>query len=139
MVSAEYSLWFLIGGIVILLFSSGLQSFWEFGRQARPDFRPALFETYWGHVILVGWVVLLLIGGVLLLMAEPIVALVAVAVYWLLLPLSVGPRVRRRALPPWDDLKAELEKEGFNEHNYWRRGDWWKAERKSKPTAKRDS
>lgn len=137
MIYPEYSMWFMIAGIVILIFSSALESYWEFGRQVRPDLRPAHFETSWRHVILAGWILLLLVAGVLLLMAEPIVALVAIAVYWLLLPISVGPRVRRRALPPWEDIKDELEKEGYTEQNYWRRGDWWKAERK--PTRMSDS
>jgi len=137
-ISSEFSLWFLIAGVVILVASSVLQCFWEFGRQVRRDLRPAIFDTYWQHVMVAGWVILLLLGGVLLLLAEPIVALVAIAVYWLLLPISIGPRVRRRALPPWEDLKGELEKEGYNEHNYWRTGDWWKAERKSKPKSNSD-
>ena len=139
MISPEYNMWFLIAGLIILLISSIIQSFWEFGRDVRPDLRPAVFDTSWRHAILAGWIILLIVSGVLLLFSEPIVAIVAIVAYWLLLPISVGSRVRRRALPPWADLKAELEEQGYNEHNYWRRGDWWKDESKrSKPKKKPD-
>ena len=137
MVAAEYNMWFLIAGLIILVISSVIQSFWEFGREVRADLRPAVFDTYWRHVIFAGWVILLIVSGVLLLLSQPVVAIAAIVVYWLLLPISVGSRVRRRALPPWIDLRNELEKEGYTEHNYWRRGDWWKDESKrSKPRKK---
>jgi len=85
-----------------------------------------MFETAWRAALLPGWILLGLVGLVLLFLVDPYLGLGAVVVYWLLLPISVGPRVRRRALPPWEDLKDELEKQGYNEQNYWRRGDWWK-------------
>jgi len=139
MVAPEYNMWFLIAGFIILIISSVIQSFWEFGREVRADLRPAVFDKPWRHAILAGWIILLIVSGVLLLFSEPIVAIVAIVVYWLLLPISVGSRVRRRALPPWIDLRGELEKEGYTEHNYWRRGDWWKDESKrSKPKKKSD-
>ena len=134
--ASAYGMWFLIGGMVVLVLSSILQCFWEFGRDVRPDLRPSILDSSWRQAILPGWVILLLLGGVLILLASMDwrVLLGAIAVYYLLLPLSVGPRVRRRALPPWEDLKDDLEKEGYSEHNYWRRGDWWKDESKrSKP------
>lgn len=137
-----YSMWFLIGGIVILIFSSILQCFWEFAREVRPDLRPAILDTSWRLAILPGWVILLLVGGVLIFLAtgDWIVCFGAIVVYYLLLPISIGSRVRRRALPPWDDLKGELEKEGYTEHNYWRRGDWWKEEsRRKTPKSRKNS
>ena len=140
--ASAYSMWFLIGGVVILIFSSILQCFWEFAREVRPDLRPAILETSWKHAILPGWVILLMVGGVLIFLAtmDWIVCFGAIIVYYLLLPISVGSRVRRRALPPWDDLKGELEKEGYTERNYWRRGDWWKEEsRRSKPKSRKNS
>jgi len=78
----------------------------------------------------------LLVGGVLLFFADVvllgdwIVAVVAIVIYWLLLPISVNPRVRKRLLPPWDDIKKDLVKQGYTEHNYWR-GDWWKVKSKN--------
>lgn len=140
--ASAYSMWFLIGGIVILVFSSIVQCFWEFAREVRPDLRPAILETSWKHAILPGWVILLLVGGVLIFLAtmDWRVCFGAIVVYYILLPISVGSRVRRRALPAWDDLKDELEKEGYTENNYWRRGDWWKEEsRRSKPKPGKDS
>ena len=137
-----YSMWFLIGGVVILVFSSILQCFWEFAREVRPDLRSAILDTSWKHAILPGWVILLLVGGVLIFLAtgDWIVCFGAIVVYYLLLPISIGSRVRRRALPPWDDLKGELEKEGYTEHNYWRRGDWWKEEsRRKTPKSRKNS
>ncbi len=137
-----YSMWFLIGGVVILIFSSILQCFWEFAREVRPDLRPAILDTSWRLAILPGWVILLLFGGVLIFLAtgDWLVCFGAIVVYYLLLPISIGSRVRRRALPPWDDLKGELEKEGYTEHNYWRRGDWWKEEsRRKTPKSRKNS
>jgi len=142
MAAEAYSMWFLIGGVVVLVFSSIIQCFWEFAREVRPDLRPAILDTSWKHAILPGWVILLLVGGVLIFLAtmDWIVCFGAIVVYYLLLPISIGSRVRRRALPPWDDLKGELEKEGYTEHNYWRRGDWWKEEsRRKTPKSRKNS
>jgi len=139
---SAYGMWFLMGGLVALLVSSGLQCFWEFGRDVRADLRPALFETSWRHAILAGWVILLLVGGTLILLAtidwSVWICVGAIAVYYLLLPISMGPRIRRRVLPPWEDLREELEKGGYNERNYWRVGDWWKDESKRRKTKSRE-
>jgi membrane protein YdbS with pleckstrin-like domain len=69
---------------------------------------------------------LLLLGaGLLLFLVNPIAALVAVAVFWLVLPLWIMPMVRRRLLPTWDMVKDELEVQGYTEANFLS-GDWWK-------------
>jgi hypothetical protein len=39
--------------------------------------------------------------------------------------------MRRRLLPPWDDVKKELGPKGFTEQNYWR-GSWWMKDAKVK-------
>ena len=129
--ASEYAMWFMLGGIILLLFSSVLEAIWEFGRQVKPELRPAFLETGWRHAILVGWVLLLLVGGALMFWAQPLVGLIAIVVFWLFLPLVVGSRIRRRFLPPWDDLRVELEEQGYTERTYWRRGDWWKAKSKT--------
>ena len=134
MLSAESVAWFMLGGLVLLLLSSILESLWEFGRQARADLRPGFFHGHWPKLIMAGWVICLIGGGVLLVMANLRIGLIGVVVFVLLLPISVAPRVRKRFLPPWTDLKAELEPLGFKERNYWRRGDWWKADRKPPKT-----
>ena len=123
-------------GLVSITLASVLQTYCEFGRQVRPEFRPGLFATKWSYLLEAGWVVLLLLGGVLLFITSPIVCAAGVVAFWLLLPISIGSRVRRRFLPSWDELKHELEREGYNERNYWR-GNWWRADaprrRRSKP------
>ena len=130
--SGEFTMWFILGGIILILFSAVLEGVWEFGQQVKSELRPSFLESGWKIVILAAWVILLLIGGALLFWVEPILGLIAVVVFWLLLPVSVGSRVRRRFLPPWEDLKNELEEQGYTESNYWRRGDWWKAKSKTK-------
>lgn len=118
-------------GMVSILFASILQMYCEFGRYARPEFRPGIFATRWSYALEAGWIVLLLLGGVLLFMANPIYCAIGIASFWLLLPISVGARVRRRFLPSWGELKNELEKQGYNERNYWR-GSWWRADSRRK-------
>jgi hypothetical protein len=130
--SGEFTMWFIIGGILLLLVSSVLEALWEFGRQVKPELRPAFLKSGWKHVILAAWVLLLLLGGALLFLTYPIVGTIAIVLFWVALPIVIGSRVRRRFLPSWDSLKGELEKQGFTEQNYWRRGDWWKARSKSK-------
>jgi hypothetical protein len=124
-------------GLVSLVFASILQTYCEFGRQARPEFRPRVFLTKWRFFLQAGWVLLLVLGGALLLMFNLIVCVIGVATFWLLLPISIGPRVRRRFLPSWDELKRELEREGYNERNYWR-GNWWRADAKRRSRSKSD-
>ncbi len=116
-------------GLMSLVFASILQAYCEFGRQAKQEFRPGVFATKWSYLLEAGWVMLLLLGGVLLLLLSWIVCLIAVATFWLLLPITIGPRVRRRFLPSWDELKRELERKGYSERNYWR-GNWWRADAK---------
>lgn len=130
---------FIVGGMLLLLIAAVLEALWDFGRHVKPALRPAFLQSSWRHVILVGCVILLLVGGALLFVADVRVGLGAIVVYFLLLPFVVGSRVRRRFLPPWDDLKAELTKQGYTEQTYWRRGDWWKATSGSKPSAESDS
>ena len=132
----EFGMWFALGGVLALVVAAVLVATWTFGREASPRYRPAFLATGWRHVILAGWLLLLLIGGGLALLSNALLGIIAIAVYWLLLPISVGPRVRRRLLPPWEELRAELEGLGYNQHNYWRRGDWWKDESRRRPGGK---
>ena len=126
-------------GLVSLIFASILQTYCEFGRQARPEFRPSVFATKWSYLLEAGWMILLMLGGVLLLLTTHwVVCVVGVASFWLLLPISIGPRVRRRFLPSWDEMKRDLEREGYNERNYWR-GNWWRADAKRRTGSKSDS
>jgi TRAP-type C4-dicarboxylate transport system permease large subunit len=135
----ELFMGFIVGGMLLLLIAAVLEALWDFGRHVKPELRPAFLQSSWRHVILAGCILLLLIGGVLLFVADVRVGLGGIVVYFLLLPFVVGSRVRRRFLPPWDDLKDKLTKEGYTEQTYWRRGDWWKAGSKSKPGAESNS
>ncbi len=125
-------------GLVSLIFASILQAYCEFGRQARPEFRPSVFATRWSYLLEAGWMILLMLGGVLLLLTNWIICVVGVAAFWLLLPISIGPRVRRRFLPSWDEMKRELDRAGYNERNYWR-GNWWRADAKRRTGSKSNS
>ena len=127
-----WAMWALIIGILLVLVASVIEAYWEFGRQARPEFRPSIFQTRWRNLLVVGWILMLLVGGALLLLVDWWITVAGIAVFYLLLPFTVGPRVRKYVLPPWDELKGELEKQGYNEHNYWRRGDWWKEEARNR-------
>ncbi|HEY33428.1 MAG TPA: hypothetical protein G4O10_10050 [Dehalococcoidia bacterium] len=131
----EWEMGFIIGGMLLLLIAAILEALWDFGRQVKPELCPAFLQSAWRHVILVGCVILLLASGAMLFIVDVRLGLGAIVVYFLLLPLVVGSRVRRRFLPSWDNLKAELMKEGYTEQTYWRRGDWWKAKSKSKPAS----
>ena len=125
-----WNIWFSLGGVISLVLASIIQSYQEFGKQAKEEYKPKFFNSPYTWLLYVGWMVLLLVGGVLIFFAFPwwYVLVGAIVVFWLLLPFSVGPRLRKRLLPPWDDLKKELEPKGYNEHNYWR-GNWWKESR----------
>ena len=137
--SDEFAMWFILGGALLLLISAVLEAMWEFGRQAKPELRPAFLGSAWKHVILAVWVIFLLIGGAMLFWALPLLGIIAIVVFWLLLPVVIGSRVRRRFLPPWEDVKRELQAQGYTEHSYWRRGDWWKAGSETKAESKSKS
>jgi TRAP-type C4-dicarboxylate transport system permease large subunit len=135
----EIFMGFIVGGMLLLVIAAVLEALWDFGRHVKQELRPAFLQSNWRHVILAGCILLLLVGGVLLFVADVRVGLGAIVVYFLVLPFVVGSRVRRHFLPPWDDLKVELTKQGYTEQTYWRRGDWWKATSENKPRAKSNS
>ena len=70
---------------------------------------------------------LFVIGVALWFIANWIWGVVAILVYWFVLPLIVTPIVKRYMLPPWEEVKDyfDLEKDGYTKNNY-RNGDWWK-------------
>ena len=116
--------WVLIGFVLIIL-ASLLEAFCAFSRLAKPDFAPGILKGWSKWVLETLWVLMLLGGGSLLfLFAGAIPALAAVFGFWLILPFLITPIMRRRLLPPWDEVKADLILKDYNEHTYWR-GDWW--------------
>lgn len=128
-------MWFIFIGFVLVLVASVLETYCTFGRQARPDVKPRILGTRYRWVLEVLWVIMLVAGGALLLFRSDILGIilagVAVISFWLILPFIITPIMRNRLLPPWDEVKKELEPKGYDEKNYWR-GDWWMVEDKKK-------
>jgi len=118
-------------GFLIILVGAVLQAYCEFGRQARPDIKPKIFNTAFKYVLEALWIILMLGGAALLFLLNPLIAVIAIVLFWLVLPFIITPIMRNRILPPWDEVKTELEPKGYNEKNYWR-GDWWMIESKQK-------
>lgn len=121
-------LWLIIGGIVLLVLAAFLESYCWVSRQSAPRYRAKVFATRSGLFFEMGWILLLLGAGLLLFLANPIAALVAIVVFWLVLPLRIMPMVRKRLLPTWDMVKDELEVQGYTEENFLS-GDWWKKKK----------
>jgi hypothetical protein len=118
-------------GFLIILVAAVLQAYCEFGRQARPDIKPKVFTTAFKWALEALWLILMLGGAALLFLLNPLIALIGIVLFWLVLPFIITPIMRNRILPPWDEVKVELEPKGYNERNYWR-GDWWMIESKQK-------
>lgn len=124
-------------GMILLLMSSVLQWYCDFGRQALPEYCPRLYNTRYKILLEAGWILLLLFGGALVLAADIFVwndwymTVIVIFAYWILLPLSVIPRVRKRLLPRWGDIKKKMEKLDYTEFDYWR-GDWWRKKKSKK-------
>jgi len=70
---------------------------------------------------------LFVIGIVMLFIADWIWGIVAIPVYWFLLPLLSTPIVKKWMLGSWDENKHILEKRGYTKYNY-SSGDWWKRD-----------
>ena len=128
---------FTVLGFLIIVLAAVLQAYCEFGRQARPDIKPKILRTRFRFVLEGLWILLMLIGAVMLWLpyfdspAGVILAGIGLFVFWLVLPFIITPIMRHRILPPWDEVKAELEPKGYNERDYWR-GSWWMIEPKQK-------
>jgi hypothetical protein len=124
---------------ILVLVASVLETYCEFGRQARPDVKPGILKSRFQWVLEALWVLLLLAGGAMLLLRFDqfglILAGVAIIGFWLVLPFILTPIMRNRLLPPWDEVKKELIPKGYDEKNYWR-GDWWMVEDKKKTKKK---
>ena len=123
------SIWLMIGGTVLLVLAGFLESYCSVSRQSAERYRAKIFVTRSGLLFEMGWMLLLLGAGLLLFLVNPIAALVAIAVFWLVLPLWIMPMMRRRLLPTWDMVKDELEVQGYTEANFLS-GDWWKKKKK---------
>jgi hypothetical protein len=127
---------YYILGILIIIVASVLQAYCEYNRQAREDIKHNIFKTGFRFVLEALWILLLGAGSVILFFIGIagtgwIWAIIAIIMFWLVLPFIITPIMRNRLLPPWDEVKADLMPKGYNERNYWR-GDWWMDESKRK-------
>jgi hypothetical protein len=84
----------LIAGIILLLLGAILHSYCSLGTKDNVA-RPIIFDTSLGFVFQIGWIVLFLAGIVLIFIANWIWGIVALAVYWLILPLIIFPILKR--------------------------------------------
>jgi len=118
-------MWLLVAGIIILMIASVLHSYCAVGVKAKPTFSAAVFWSWVGMVLQIGWMILYIAGTVILFFANWIVGIISIPIYWLVLPLLITPRMRRYYLGSWEENKDILEEHGYNKDNYLN-GDWWK-------------
>jgi hypothetical protein len=129
-------MYYLLGFLVIIM-AAVLQAYCEYNRQAREDIKHRIFKTSFRFVLEAVWLILMLGGSALLFLiglvdgSGWIWGIIAIIVFWLVLPFIITPIMRNRLLPPWDEVKAELEPKGYNDRDYWR-GDWWMVESRQK-------
>jgi ABC-type multidrug transport system fused ATPase/permease subunit len=122
---------FIILGYLVIILAAVLQAYCEFGRQARPDIQPKILKSGFRFVMEGLWIFLLIIASVALFLNGWVMALIGIVAFWLVLPFLITPIMRNRILPPWDEVKKELEPKGYNQRDYWR-GSWWMKESKEK-------
>jgi len=127
-------MWLLIVGILILILASFWHSYSTVGYAASSIRAPAIFNSRRmsdAMLVHIGWFILFLIGIVILWLQNWLIGMVAILVYWFVLPLLVQPVVKRRMLPAWDELpaqtKATLEEMGYNRKNYLN-SNWWRKD-----------
>ena len=126
-------MWTILGFLIVIC-ASILECYCSFGRQAREDVKHGVFKSWVRFVLEVLWMLLLISGAIILFLFSgfSIVApLIAIVLFWLVFPFIINPIMRRRLLPPWDEVKKELGPKGFTEQNYWR-GSWWMKDAKVK-------
>jgi len=121
----------IILGYLVIILAAVLQAYCEFGRQARPDIQPKILKSGFRFVMEGLWIFLLIIASVALFLNGWVPALIGIVAFWLVLPFIITPILRNRILPPWDEVKKELEPKGYNQRDYWR-GSWWMKESKEK-------
>ena len=122
---------FIVLGYLVILLAAVIQMYCEFGRQARPDIQPKILKTPFRFVMEGLWIVLLIVAAATLFLNNWVLALIGIVAFWLVLPFIITPIMRNRILPPWDEVKKELEPKGYTERDYWR-GSWWMKNAKEK-------
>ena len=122
---------FIVLGFLVIILASLVQLYCEFGRQARPDIQPRILKSRFRFVMEGLWIFLLIIASAALFINSWILALIGIVAFWLVLPFIITPIMRNRILPPWDEVKKELEPKGYTQRDYWR-GSWWMKNPKEK-------
>ena len=122
---------FIVLGFLVIILASLVQLYCEFGRQARPDIQPRILKSRFRFVMEGLWIFLLIIASAALFINSWILALIGIVAFWLVLPFIITPIMRNRILPPWDEVKKELEPKGYTQRDYWR-GNWWMKNPKEK-------
>ena len=122
---------YIVLGYLVILLAAVIQMYCEFGRQARADIQPKILKTSFRFVMEGLWIILLIAAAVVLFLSSWILALIGIVAFWLVLPFIITPVMRHRILPPWDEVKKELEPKGYTERDYWR-GSWWMKNAKEK-------
>ena len=122
---------YIVLGYLVILLAAVIQMYCEFGRQARADIQPKILKTSFRFVMEGLWIILLIAAAVVLFLSSWILALIGIVAFWLVLPFIITPIMRHRILPPWDEVKKELEPKGYTERDYWR-GSWWMKNAKEK-------
>jgi ABC-type multidrug transport system fused ATPase/permease subunit len=126
-------MWLLIIGILILLIAAFWHSYSAVGSSTAPIIAPMLFGSRRkiDFILVNGWLILFVVGVIILFLENWLVGIIAILVYWFVLPLLINPFVTKWILPSWDDmpdkLKATLEEMGYNRKNYLH-GNWWKKD-----------
>jgi len=121
----------IILGYLVIILAAVLQAYCEFGRQARPDIQPKILKSRFRFVMEGLWIFLLIVASVVLFLGGWVPAVIGIVSFWLVLPFIITPIMRNRILPPWDEVKKELEPKGYIQRNYWR-GSWWMKNPKEK-------
>ena len=122
---------FIVLGFLVIILASLIQLYCEFGRQARPDIQPRILKSRFRFVMEGLWILLLIVAAAVLFLNNWVLALIGIVAFWLVLPFIITPIMRNRILPPWDEVKKELEPKGYTERDYWR-GSWWMKNAKEK-------
>lgn len=126
-------MWLLIIGILILLYTSFWHSYSAIGTVASPLYVSIIFNSRRkiDFILVHGWLIFFVLGFIILFLENWLVGIIAILVYWFVLPLVIHPLVRKWTLPSWDKLsdgtKATLEVMGYNRKNYLR-GNWWRKD-----------
>ena len=121
----------IVLGYLVIILAAVLQAYCEFGRQARPDIQPRILKSRFRFVMEGLWILLLIVAAAVLFLNNWVLALIGIVAFWLVLPFIITPIMRNRILPPWDEVKKELEPKGYTERDYWR-GSWWMKNAKEK-------